>query len=192
MHDPRSGTIHGMDAGDAAVVAAVAAVTGAALGTIGTLRAARFTGRMQRQSQHEQWRRQGRRDAYAAFVTAATDYRTALDAAHKHATPHASPTPELRDQLQQAEESRSSFQRASSVVVVEGPTAVAQAADAVGRALREWAARLGDESISAGHVQPPPSAPFERLPAAASQALRSFERLAREALDDPSSGLGRQ
>ncbi|MET4644512.1 uncharacterized membrane protein YgdD (TMEM256/DUF423 family) [Streptomyces atratus] len=57
---------------------ALAAVVGTCSGMVGALGAARLNGTMQRRSQHEHWRRDGRRQAYAAFVEAAVDYGEAI------------------------------------------------------------------------------------------------------------------
>ncbi|MFB7224872.1 hypothetical protein [Streptomyces sp. NPDC056227] len=54
------------------------AAAGTCSGMVGALGAARLNGTMQRRSQHEHWRRDGRRQAYAAFVEAAVDYGEAI------------------------------------------------------------------------------------------------------------------
>jgi hypothetical protein len=53
---------------DQGVAGLLGAAVGGAIGVIGTISAAWLTGRGQRRSQHEQWLRQVRRDAYVRFV----------------------------------------------------------------------------------------------------------------------------
>lgn len=55
-----------MDQGAAGIVGAA---VGGLVGLVGTLGSARWTGRDQRRNQHEHWRRQQRRDAYAQLLT---------------------------------------------------------------------------------------------------------------------------
>lgn len=61
-------------------MAALAAILGAYSGMLGAPGAARLNGTMHRRSQHEREhrRRDGRRQAYAAFVEAAVDYAKAI------------------------------------------------------------------------------------------------------------------
>lgn len=58
----------------------LAAPLGAAVGSATTFGAACVNGRAQARSQHAQWRRQHRRDAYAAYLGALHDRDIAMDA----------------------------------------------------------------------------------------------------------------
>ncbi|MFB7410971.1 hypothetical protein ACFCZ2_27700 [Streptomyces sp. NPDC056202] len=58
-----------MDAGGVALVGAIAAVLGAAVGAGGAIVSASITSRKQALSQHAQWRREVRREAYTAFLS---------------------------------------------------------------------------------------------------------------------------
>ncbi|MFJ9117445.1 hypothetical protein ACIRJO_18025 [Streptomyces sp. NPDC102394] len=67
---------------DAAIVGALAGVVGAAVGAGGAVAAAAVSGRQQSQGQHEQWRRDVRRTAYAAFLTAARKAHSQISDTH--------------------------------------------------------------------------------------------------------------
>lgn len=60
--------------------AGLAAVLGAAVGSPATLGAAIVNGRAQARTQHDQWRRGHRRDAYAGYLGALHDRDIAMDA----------------------------------------------------------------------------------------------------------------
>jgi uncharacterized heparinase superfamily protein len=59
--------------------AGIAALLGAALGSLTTLGAAVVNGRAQARTQFAQWRRQHRRDAYAAYLGALHERDIAMD-----------------------------------------------------------------------------------------------------------------
>lgn len=60
--------------------AGLAALLGAAVGSVATLGAAIVSGRAQARAQHDQWRRQHRRDAYADYLSALHERDIAMDA----------------------------------------------------------------------------------------------------------------
>jgi hypothetical protein len=65
------GRIPAMDSGEIAIVGAAAGIIGAMVGGGCALGSAALTSRRQAKAQRDQWRRQVRRDAYAACLTAA-------------------------------------------------------------------------------------------------------------------------
>jgi len=68
-----------MDAGDVAIVSGIAAVFGATVGAGGAVGAAVVTGRKQAAVQHQHWRRQLRRDAYASLIAAVLEARARIN-----------------------------------------------------------------------------------------------------------------
>ncbi|MER5763539.1 proline dehydrogenase [Streptomyces sp. NPDC002082] len=112
----------------------LAALLGAAVGSVTTLGAAFVNGRAQARSQHAQWRRQHRRDAYAGYLGALHDRDIAMDAVLDALR---SDRPDLAD----VDEKTSRFvmlarevHRACEVVVLEGPASLADVADRVAKA----------------------------------------------------------
>lgn len=173
---------------------ALTAVVGTVSGVVGAIAAARLTATMHRRSQHEHWRRDGRRAAYAAFVEAATDYGEAISTwqAHEGALgdqPGAVPE-ELR---RQAVDRRLVTSKALSLVLVEGPEDVAQAAHQALRTMTAWACAsrvyspehplAASRSVGAVLGEGPTDA--AGLSDVAWQRLREFETCARAALDYP-------
>ncbi|MET9456323.1 hypothetical protein ABZY05_14755 [Streptomyces canus] len=101
------------------------AVVGGLVGVLGTIGAARVTGRDQRQNQHEQWRRQLRRDAYSLFLMRAGAALRAANTAHESARTDASDVSQRFDELKVACEQ---LEEASTLVTLEGPGNIADAA----------------------------------------------------------------
>lgn len=125
-----------MDAGDAALVGAIAAVLGAAVGAGGALGSAAITGRNQARTQNEHWRRQVRRDAYAALLGAVADCILAIDAARDLAL---GPTPsDLRQSYEAAHEALGAVRRAANLIFLEGPEPVADSCTDLVRSLDTW------------------------------------------------------
>ncbi|MFI1394257.1 proline dehydrogenase [Streptomyces sp. NPDC020681] len=114
--------------------AGLAALMGAAVGSVATLGAAVVTGRAQARSQHAQWRRQHRRDAYAGYLSALHDRDIAMDAvldALRSDEPDLSDVDEkIRRFIALARE----VHRAAEVVILEGPSSVADVAGRVSHA----------------------------------------------------------
>lgn len=185
------GTMHAMNIGDTAMIAGAAAVVAAALGAWGVVRAARHTSSTQRSSQHEHWRRQGRRDAYASFVSVASDYYAVAARASVLARVDGPRSQELQNLLDQAAELDGSLTKAAAVVEVEGPRDVAAAATMLTRLLQggisESRYRHEPRPRLSGSQPPPPPGMTSMSPARAS--MREFRELARRALDDPSAAL---
>ncbi|WP_127151869.1 hypothetical protein [Streptomyces lydicus] len=107
------------------VIGIVGTLVGGMLGVVGTLASARLTGRDQRRNQHEQWRRQVRRDAYSAFVIRAGHALRLANVAHEAARTDDSNAAELLDELSRAVDQ---VEEAATLVELEGPEAIGNAA----------------------------------------------------------------
>ncbi|WAL93960.1 hypothetical protein [Streptomyces sp. Je 1-369] len=143
-----------MDAGDVALVGAVAAVLGAAVGAGGAVGAAAVTGRKQAQSQHNHWRRQVRRDAYAAHLVAVSAAISALDSAQKcYAGAASAASADLQQALNVVDEHLVTARSSGVVIFLEGPQFVASAASNIVQELYKWSWRL------AGKLDPDSHAP---------------------------------
>jgi hypothetical protein len=183
--------MHAMNIGGTALIAAVAAVVAAALGAWGAVRAARHNSGTQRASQHEHWRRQGRREAYAAFINLATDYNPIAVRAVRLAWTDAQRSPNLQSLLDQAAELDGPLAKAAAVVEVEGPEDVAVAARELAGSLH-MCIRMARErheppqQLPGGQPYPPPRPLGGPRPV----SPKKFRTLARRALDDPSAALG--
>ncbi|MGW6531742.1 proline dehydrogenase [Streptomyces venezuelae] len=160
--------------------AGLAALLGAAVGSLATLGAALVNGRAQARSQHDQWRRQHRRDAYAAYLSALHDRDIAMDAVLDALRPDVDE--KIRRFITLARE----VHRAVEVVVLEGPAPVVEVAERVTRAsgdlslvVRRMAenARAGDDGRRAEDAGL--AAERER---ALYQAVKDFRLAARTAL----------
>jgi gas vesicle protein len=125
---------------DQGIAGLIGAVVGGLIGVTGTLGAARVTGRDQRRGQHEQWRRQVRRDAYSQFISRCRGAIRAANAAHdalKDGRAGAS------DLVYRFNEAVSDLEEALSLVMLEGPESVAAEADSVHGHVHVWAWALG-------------------------------------------------
>ncbi|WP_329377809.1 proline dehydrogenase [Streptomyces sp. NBC_01351] len=122
--------------------AGLTALLGAAVGSLTTLGTAMLTGRTAARTQHEQWRRQHRREACATYLGALHDRDVALDAVRMALRPE---SPDLRDVDAKAElfvTLARTVHRAAEIVHLEGPSPVARAADDVARASEELTAAV--------------------------------------------------
>lgn len=171
-----------MDLGGTATIAATAAVVGAGLGAFGVIRAARNTGNLQRRSQHEHWRRQGRADAYVQFVNATEELAPAIAALTR--TEDSAPA-DLPERAAEARRLMSALSKAESAVALAGPDSVAAEARSIARRygfiLRSALVDQGLEPSRRGG--PPPLAPTSW------PSLSPFRELARSALDDPDGAV---
>ncbi|MFJ8013908.1 proline dehydrogenase [Streptomyces sp. NPDC096339] len=112
----------------------LAALLGAAVGSATTLGAAIVNSRAQARSQHAQWSRQHRRDAYAAYLSALHDRDIAMDAildALRSDQPH---LPSLDEKIDRFITLAREVHRAGEIVILEGPASVAEVAERVTRA----------------------------------------------------------
>ncbi|MGV9427649.1 proline dehydrogenase [Streptomyces sp. NPDC003656] len=109
----------------------LAALLGAAVGSAATLGAALVSGRAQARSQHAQWTRQHRRDAYAAYLGALHDRDIAMDAVLA-ALRAPDPDPvDVEDRTHRFVTLAREVHRACEVVILEGPVAVVRVAERV-------------------------------------------------------------
>ncbi|MER5350699.1 hypothetical protein ABT093_10240 [Kitasatospora sp. NPDC002551] len=109
----------------------LAAVLGAAVGVLGSTLASALAGRQQERSQREHWRRQRRRDAYAAFmdhgmrmVHSVTDLHSLLSSPEENSEEAAVRLGDLRTR-------KDELDRLTVLVILEGPSEVSDLADVV-------------------------------------------------------------
>lgn len=112
----------------------LAALLGAAVGSATTLGAAIVNGRAQSRSQHAQWSRQHRRDAYAAYLSALHDRDIAMDAILDALRSDQPDLPDIDEKTGRFITLAREVHRAGEVVILEGPTALAEVAERVGKA----------------------------------------------------------
>lgn len=113
---------------DAGVAALLGAVVGGLLGAGGTLGAAALTGRAQGVSQHAQWRREGRRAAYSAFIAAVTAHQQAANELMLLMDADVIDTTRVHSVLASVKELEAAVSASAPVVIVEGPAQVGQLA----------------------------------------------------------------
>ncbi|MGZ9930244.1 proline dehydrogenase [Streptomyces sp. NC-S4] len=109
----------------------LAALLGAAVGSATTLGAAFVNGRAQARSQHAQWSRQHRRDAYAGYLGALHDRDIAMDAVLDALRPDAPDLSDLDEKTARFVALAREVHRAAEIVVLEGPASLAEAAERV-------------------------------------------------------------
>lgn len=178
-----------MDAGGVALVGAVAAVVGAALGAGGAIRAAQLTGRFQAKTQHVHWRRQVRRDAYAAFMAAASREKDALRSIETRLWTGV-PAADVHSALTDLASGGADLDSASAVVRIEGPEDLGWQAVEIHGARNKYLVALLHETghpLASGHQQPSWSSEDGR--SEMGQKLLAFQRNARNVLDDPKGAL---
>lgn len=170
---------------DAGVAALWGAGIGGVLGAGGVLGSTWLAGRAQGRTQHQHWRRQGRREAYSTFIAAVTAHRDAADDLMALMEETHSPD-DASQALERVSEKFPAVRAASSVVAVEGPADVAASArdvmESIGRATEDIdfyvtaARRFGRPGeFEAGRAQKA----LDEL----GSLLRTFTENARDALD---------
>ncbi|WP_405531970.1 proline dehydrogenase [Streptomyces avidinii] len=136
----------------------LAALLGAAVGSATTLGAAIVNGRVQARSQHAQWSRQHRRDAYAGYLGALHDRDIAMDAVLDALRADAPDLPDLDEKTGRFVTLAREVHRAAEIVILEGPAPLAEVAGRVthasgdlSRVMRRMAedARAGDTTRKA-------------------------------------------
>ncbi|MFI1652384.1 hypothetical protein ACH4XT_36395 [Streptomyces avidinii] len=108
----------------------LAALLGAAVGSATTLGAAIVTGRVQARSQHAQWSRQHRRDAYAGYLGALHDRDIAMDAVLDALRADAPDLPDLDEKTGRFVTLAREVHRAAEIVILEGPAPSRRSPDA--------------------------------------------------------------
>ncbi|MEU8835183.1 hypothetical protein [Streptomyces sp900116325] len=117
---------------DQGVAGLLGAAVGGAIGVIGTVSAAWLAGRGQRRSQHEQWLRQVRRDAYVHFVACLHRVGRVVQQTGEAARVEGRPVPDgWPEEMTQASE-------ALSAVMLEGPDEIYELALEVFHLVQEW------------------------------------------------------
>ncbi|MEU9453623.1 proline dehydrogenase [Streptomyces sp. NPDC048277] len=111
--------------------AGLAALLGAAVGSPATLGAALVNGRAQARAQHDQWRRQHRRDAYAGYLGALHDRDIAMDAVLDALRSDAPDLSDVDEKTRRFVALAREVHRAVEVVILEGPAALADVAERV-------------------------------------------------------------
>ncbi|GEC05683.1 hypothetical protein SSP24_33380 [Streptomyces spinoverrucosus] len=111
--------------------AGLAALLGAAVGSVATLGAAIVSGRTQARAQHDQWRRQHRRDAYARYLSALHDRDIAMDAILDALRSDDPDLPDVDEKIRRFIALAREVHRAAEVVILEGPAALADVAERV-------------------------------------------------------------
>ncbi|WP_167346842.1 hypothetical protein [Streptomyces flavochromogenes] len=170
---------------DAGIAALWGAGIGGALGAGGVLGSTWLAGRTQGRTQHQHWRRQGRREAYSTFIAAVAAYRDAADSLMALMEGDYS-----RDDaslaLERVSEKFPAVRAASSVVAVEGPADVAalsrEVMEGIGRAIED----IDFYVAAAGRFDQPALFEAGRVHAALTELgglLRKFTEKARDALD---------
>lgn len=109
----------------------LAALLGAAVGSATTLGAAIVNGRAQARTQHAQWSRQHRRDAYATYLGALHDRDIAMDAVLDALRPDAPDLSDVDEKTGRFVTLAREVHRAAEIVILEGPAPLADAAERV-------------------------------------------------------------
>lgn len=112
----------------------LAALLGAAVGSATTLGAAIVNGRAQARSQHAQWNRQSRRDAYAGYLSALHDRDIAMDAVLGALRSDQPDLPDIDEKTSRFVTLAREVHRAGEVVILEGPAPLAEVAERVANA----------------------------------------------------------
>ncbi|MER7050794.1 hypothetical protein [Streptomyces sp. NPDC000351] len=149
---------------------------GGLIGVVGTLGAARLTGRDQKRTQHEHWRRQQRRDAYGQLLSQASELirmgSNALNA-------YTDNGPQTSDLAREFDEAVNGIDTAVSVVSLEGPPEAALAALELAGELYSWTNGMAIAlAAEQGHFVPLPG---EAVPSLAD--LMDNQTAAHEASD---------
>ncbi|MFG2340845.1 proline dehydrogenase [Streptomyces yangpuensis] len=172
--------------------AGITALIGAAVGSLATLGSTMLTGRNTARAQFTQWRRQQRRDAYAAYLGALHDRDLAMDAVLHALRPQTPDLPDVDAKVERFVALARTVHRAAEVVHLEGPPAAAAAADDVAGASEELSAvmRRMVERARAGNTSDKASdtALATDREHALYQAVKAFRTTAATTLGHPGTG----
>ncbi|MEU5611699.1 hypothetical protein ACI2L4_28275 [Streptomyces sparsogenes] len=116
----------------------IAAVLGAAVGVAGTTLASLLAGRNQAAAEQAHWRRQSRRDAYAAFIEASEHVHDHAEQAHRFLDQDAPDVGAAETHIAQARGYVDELDRKNSLVLLEGPHEVADAAQEINNCVEAW------------------------------------------------------
>ena len=129
--------------------AGLAALLGAAVGSVATLGAAIVSGRTRIRAQHDQWRRQQRRDAYARYLGALHDRDIAMDAVLDALRPDEPELPDVDEKTRRFIALAREVRRVAEVVILEGPASLVTVTERVAdasRGLSEVMRRMADDA----------------------------------------------
>ncbi|MFE1886024.1 hypothetical protein [Streptomyces diastatochromogenes] len=174
-----------MDAGGVAIVGAVAGLVGAVIGAAGSVGAAAMTGRRADRSQHAHWRRQTRRETYAAFATAANSFLDDLLALTTYKATGMTYV-EFMAECQELWERVKMLYGLQVSIELDGPAEVAEAARQVTSACARLVADILAAASPDQYVAMYNTTEVGSTHADAEAAHRAFRVSAREALDSPS------
>lgn len=173
-----------MDQGTAGLVGVL---VGGLIGVVGTLGSTRLAGREQRQSQHEHWRRQQRRDAYSQLVSQTSE---AIRVGSRATDAYEDDEPNASDLMEQFCELAPKLDAPMSLVALEGPARSDSAALELVGAVRVWANSLS-LAIATNEGQYMRTAHMSvgipevlRHKESSYEALDAFTQLCRQILDD--------
>ncbi|MEV5164020.1 hypothetical protein [Streptomyces werraensis] len=163
---------------DQGIAGLLGAAIGGAVGVVGTMGAARLTSREQRRAQHDQWRRQVRRDAYSAFIL---EVRRASEAGKMASHVFLTQGPDAPAKIEDFYQAAHKVQQLATLVSLEGPEAIADASTSLVRSTWRWV-----QMMRLGHWDPGSEETRESLLNERSiygQAVDDFARKCREVLD---------
>jgi hypothetical protein len=173
-----------MSAGEIALVGAVAGIVASVVGAGGAVMAARLTGRHQSRSQHAQWRRQVRRDAYVTFLESVAQFNE-LGRTYRAWTSLGRTMPE--GTAEKLHEFVCRIEKALFAVELEGPSEVAAQANTVRRSITDWHVSVVVSELRAVQGVPPwdavPNA--DALYRQVDESVVIFKSVARAALEHP-------
>ncbi|MFF7082166.1 proline dehydrogenase [Streptomyces lavendulae] len=109
----------------------LAALLGAAVGSATTLGAAIVNGRAQARSQHAQWSRQHRRDAYAGYLSALHNRDIAMDAVLDALRSDEPDLPDIDEKIGRFIPLAREVHRACEIVILEGPAPLTDVAERI-------------------------------------------------------------
>ncbi|WP_171166588.1 hypothetical protein [Streptomyces sp. I05A-00742] len=118
------------------LIGIIGTIAGALLGVFGTIASTRLAGHSQRRNQHDQWRRQSRRDAYSQLIVKATEAISVGDAAH---TAVLEREPSAGQRVSAFESAAGSLLTPVTLVALEGPDEASTAAWELIGSLSQWA-----------------------------------------------------
>ncbi|PWK63384.1 hypothetical protein BCL76_12163 [Streptomyces sp. CG 926] len=171
----------------------LAAIVGAAIGAIGGLTGGWLSvvgqsrqRREQQRADHQQWRDEMRRDAYASYLAATRELNAACWKVADQLVSQASTSADWEAALAETHDAWARFSTGSSAVAVAGPRSAADEAAALHRAMRRCEMIVVDWARSAirggvAHVDDH-RARFASAADAKQAPLAAFQRAAREAL----------
>lgn len=116
----------------------IAALLGALVGVGGSALASFLSGRHQAAAERAHWRRQSRRDAYAAFIEAVERFYDEIEQARTLLIQVRPDTEAASAHITQAKTHADELDRKTSLILLEGPDEVASAAESINECAEAW------------------------------------------------------